>query len=63
MLWQKSMEALRKEGCEIFLEVGAGKTLTGLMRKIDGSAAACNIESPETLQKALSMLKGEENGK
>lgn len=63
VLWQTSMEALRKEGCEVFLEVGAGKTLTGLMRKIDANAAACNIESPETLQKAVSLLKGEENGK
>lgn len=63
VLWQKSIEALRKEGCEAFLEVGAGKTLTGLMRKIDAGAAACNIESPETLQTAVSMLKGAENGK
>ena len=63
VLWQKSMEALRKEGCKAFAEVGAGKTLTGLMRKIDAGAAACNIESPETLQTAVSMLKGEENGK
>ena len=63
VLWQKSIEALRAQGFTAFVEVGAGKTLTGLMRKIDAAAVACNVETPETLQSAVALLKGEPHGK
>ncbi len=63
VFWQKSVEALLEAGCTAFAEVGAGKTLTGFMRKIDASVTACNVDSPETLQAALALLKGEEHGK
>ena len=63
VLWQRSVEALLSAGCSAFVEVGAGKTLTGLMRKIKPDCLCCNVESPETLQTAVSLLKGEQNGK
>lgn len=63
VLWQKSIEALSAQGCAAFVEVGAGKTLTGLMRKIDAGALACNVETPETLQSAVALLKGASHGK
>ena len=63
VLWQKSIEALKAQGCTAFVEVGAGKTLTGLMRKIAAEAVACNVENPETLQSAAALLKGAFYGK
>lgn len=63
VLWQKTIEAMLQSGVTAFVEVGAGKTLTGFMRKIAKDALACNVESPETLQEAVSQLKGENHGK
>jgi [acyl-carrier-protein] S-malonyltransferase len=36
--WTESMLALRREGAELFIEAGAGKVLSGLMRQIDREA-------------------------
>ena len=33
--WQKTVENLAQQGADSFIEVGVGKTLTGLIRKID----------------------------
>jgi [acyl-carrier-protein] S-malonyltransferase len=35
--WTDSMLALRREGADVFIEVGPGKVLSGLMRQIDRS--------------------------
>ncbi|HCP14765.1 MAG TPA: ACP S-malonyltransferase [Peptococcaceae bacterium] len=42
--WQRSIEAMTAAGTKIFVEVGAGKTLTGLIRKIVPEAKALNVE-------------------
>ena len=49
--WQKTIETMVKEGFDTFIEVGAGKTLTGLIRKIAPEVTAINIESMEDLEK------------
>ncbi len=38
VLWQRSMESLIARGIQRFVEVGAGRVLKGLMRKIDRTA-------------------------
>lgn len=43
--WQASIERLVSEGFDRFVEVGPGKVLTGLMRKIDRSVKALNYSS------------------
>ena len=49
--WQESVENMAGAGAEIFVELGAGKTLSGLIRKTIPGARVCNVEKPEDLAK------------
>jgi [acyl-carrier-protein] S-malonyltransferase len=51
--WEKSMRALIAAGVETFVEVGPGKVLCGMMRKIDRSPTCLNVEDPASLEKTL----------
>jgi [acyl-carrier-protein] S-malonyltransferase len=42
-LWQKSMERLLADGFDDFVEIGPGRVLKGLMRKIDRQANVANV--------------------
>ena len=42
---------------DLFIEVGSGKVLSGLLRRIDRTAKSCNIEDPESLAKTISQLE------
>jgi [acyl-carrier-protein] S-malonyltransferase len=53
ILWQKCMEKLLAEGLETFIEIGPGRVLTGLMKRIHRRAQVTNISSAESLQKLL----------
>src|SRR6201996_8451900 len=54
--WVECIELLRDSGATHYLEVGPGKVLTGLNGKIDRTLRTTNIDSPESLQKALEFL-------
>lgn len=47
--WQKTVENLVQQGADRFIEVGVGKTLTGLIKKINKDVTAINIETKEGL--------------
>ncbi|MBQ3692829.1 MAG: ACP S-malonyltransferase [Clostridia bacterium] len=47
--WQKTVENLISEGVDTFIEVGVGKTLSGLIKKINGDVRVFNVDSKETL--------------
>jgi [acyl-carrier-protein] S-malonyltransferase len=47
--WYQSIEALRAKGVSEWVEVGPGRTLTGMMRKIDRKAAITNYSTAEGL--------------
>ena len=51
--WVGCVQALVGAGAEIFVEVGPGKVLTGLMRQIDRAQKCVNVEEPGSLEKAL----------
>lgn len=49
--WQAVVESIVGDGAERFVEVGPGRILTGLMRKIARSKTAVNVSSAESLEK------------
>ncbi|MBN1123453.1 MAG: ACP S-malonyltransferase [Sedimentisphaerales bacterium] len=54
ILWQRCMERLLAEGVEQFYEIGPGRVLTGLMKRIHRKANIVNISNLDTWQ-ALSV--------
>lgn len=55
--WEESMRRLQADGAEIFVEVGPGKVLSGLMRKIDRNGTVSNLEDLNSLKKTLALVK------
>jgi [acyl-carrier-protein] S-malonyltransferase len=55
--WERSMRKLVEAGVELFVEVGPGKVLTGLMRQIDRSKTALNVEDESSLDKLKKHLE------
>ncbi|MEI6845602.1 MAG: ACP S-malonyltransferase [Candidatus Firestonebacteria bacterium] len=56
VLWEDTINRMVKDGVELFVEVGPGKVLSGLVRKIKKDARVFNIENTETLEKFKSEL-------
>jgi [acyl-carrier-protein] S-malonyltransferase len=54
--WDQSVRLLIARGIQVFVEVGPGKVLSGLMRQIDRSKANLNVGDEASLQKALQQL-------
>jgi [acyl-carrier-protein] S-malonyltransferase len=55
--WVDCVKALVGAGANTFVEVGPGKVLTGLMKQIDNTQKAMNVEDAASLEKALAELK------
>jgi [acyl-carrier-protein] S-malonyltransferase len=53
ILWQKCMERLISEGVEIFYEIGPGRVLTGLMKRINRKAKVINLGEVQALKEIL----------
>ncbi|MEZ5425835.1 MAG: ACP S-malonyltransferase [Pyrinomonadaceae bacterium] len=58
--WSDSILGLIDAGADVFIEVGAGKVLTGLNRQISREVRTLNVENSESLKKSLDSLKGSE---
>jgi [acyl-carrier-protein] S-malonyltransferase len=54
--WDQCMRLLIAQGVQIFIEVGPGKVLCGLMRQIDRSKTCLNVSDDATMTKALESL-------
>lgn len=54
--WDPSVRLLIARGTQVFVEVGPGKVLSGLMRQIDRSKASLNVGDEASLQKTLEQL-------
>ena len=57
VLWRRSMEKLLADGVEKFYEVGPGRVLAGLMRRIDRRAGVVSLNSRKALEK-LAVVSG-----
>jgi len=54
--WLESVREMIELGVNIFVEVGPGKVLTGLMRQIDRSVRVLNVEDAATLQSTIEKI-------
>lgn len=54
--WTDCVARMAREGCRTFLEVGPGRVLTSLLRRIDGSLDGHAVEDAASLDKALAAL-------
>jgi [acyl-carrier-protein] S-malonyltransferase len=54
--WVECVQALVGVGAEVFVEVGPGKVLCGLLKQIDGTQEYWNVEDPASLQATLDGL-------
>lgn len=52
--WQQTIENMA--GADLFVELGAGKTLSGLIKKTLPQARVCNVEKPEDIEKLKEAL-------
>jgi [acyl-carrier-protein] S-malonyltransferase len=54
--WSPSIENLINRGVETFIEVGAGKVLSGLVRQINRDVRCLNVENSESLKNSFESL-------
>jgi [acyl-carrier-protein] S-malonyltransferase len=54
--WEESMRELTELGTTMFVEVGPGRVLSGLLRQIERSVHCVNVEDGKSLQTALERL-------
>ncbi len=54
--WTECIDLLRASGATLFLEVGPGRVLSGLLRQIDRGLVSANVEDSASLQRTLALL-------
>ena len=59
VLWRDCVVNLAEKGVKEFIEIGAGKVLCGLIKRIDKNLKATNLDSPNSLEEAKKFLAGE----
>ncbi|MBN1456244.1 MAG: ACP S-malonyltransferase [Sedimentisphaerales bacterium] len=56
LLWQRCMEKLLEEGVENFYEIGPGRVLTGLMKRINRKTKVINVSDLGSIQKLQALV-------
>ena len=57
MRWAQTLAGLAEEGFDTFIEVGPGKTLTGLVKRTLPDARALSCETPDEVAAVVAALK------
>lgn len=55
--WTESVEHMAAEGCTLFVEIGAGDVLTGLVKRITRAAGRINVNSVEQLHNLVAQAQ------
>ncbi|BDG06916.1 ACP S-malonyltransferase [Anaeromyxobacter paludicola] len=56
--WIECVQELVRQGATRMIEVGPGRVLSGLVKRIDKSVEVLNVEDPASLEKTLAAVKG-----
>ena len=59
VLWEKTVKNMIADGINVFIEVGAGKTLSGLIKKISGDVKVFSVQDAEGLAKTLEEVRAD----
>lgn len=59
VLWEDSVQKMIDLGVDTFIEIGPGKVLTGLVKKIDKTVRIYNVSDQETCMSVIESLKEE----
>ncbi|HYA26495.1 MAG TPA: ACP S-malonyltransferase, partial [Thermodesulfovibrionales bacterium] len=59
LLWEDSVRVIADSGARTFVEVGPGKVLSGLIKRIDAGAKIFNVEDLKSLDSAISQLSSQ----
>jgi len=57
LLWEDSIRAIVDSGIDTFIEVGPGKVLSGLIKRIEPLAKVSNVEDMKSLENTLVSIK------
>jgi [acyl-carrier-protein] S-malonyltransferase len=60
--WQEIVENMVKDGAETIIEIGPGKTLSGLIKKITKEAVPMHVEDKKSLDETISALAEKARG-
>ncbi|MDH4099104.1 MAG: ACP S-malonyltransferase [Nitrospirota bacterium] len=58
LYWEDSINLMAKRGITTFVEIGPGKVLSGLIRKINKDVTVINVEDAASLKTAIDTLAG-----
>lgn len=56
VLWQRCIERMIADGVDRFVEIGPGRVLTGMMRKINREMTAVNVSSTDSISAAVATV-------
>jgi [acyl-carrier-protein] S-malonyltransferase len=56
--WVDCVQSLKTAGADLYIEVGPGKVLCGLLKQIDAALKTTNVEDAASLEKTLAEVKG-----
>lgn len=57
--WTQTIQNMVNEGVDTFIEIGPGKVLSGLIKKIDASVKTYNVYDKDSLESTVNALKEE----
>ena len=55
--WQHTIENMIADGYTDFIELGPGKTLCGLIKKISGDVRVYSVQDAESLENTISEVR------
>lgn len=56
LLWEDSIRTIMDSGIDTFVEVGPGKVLSGIIKRVDPKASVFNVEDNQSLERTMAEL-------